>query len=140
MKRGYILLETLIAGGIVSIALATSVTMIASSRFEASMAAKRAEASSLALGIADGLMTGKTAASQALGPVSNHPGFQAGFDVIDSSNTVRVSDGATIPLKSASVPALAADDSMHLITVTVEYPTSQGPATFVYQRLRRLVP
>ncbi|MDP2345694.1 MAG: hypothetical protein Q8O67_32425 [Deltaproteobacteria bacterium] len=128
MKRGYILLETVIAGGIVSIALATSVTMVASSRFESSMAAKRSEASSLALGIAEQLMTGSEVGSQAMAPVPNHAGFRAGFDVVE-----------TPALRSASVPALASDDSIDLITVTVEYPTSRGPATFVYQRLRRQV-
>ena len=129
MSRGYILLETLIAGGIVSIALATSVTMIASSRFETSMAAKRSEASSLALGIADRLMTGTTVDAQALSAVPNHSGFRAGFDVVEAPG-----------VRTASVPALAADDSLNLITVTVEYPTSRGPETFVYQRLRRRVP
>ncbi len=129
MKRAYILLETVIAGGIVSIALATSVTMIASSRYETSMAARRAEASSLALGIADELMAGTELASQGLTPVPTHKGFRTAFSVARSAS-----------VKAASVPALAADDSVDLIVVTVEYPTSRGAATFRYERLRRKVP
>lgn len=124
--KGYILLETVIAGGIVSIALATSVTMIASSRYETSMAARRAEASSLALGMADQLMTATGLETQPLAAVTGHSGFRAGYTV---------SSGAA--LKSASTPPLAANDSVEVIQVTVEYPTSRGPETFVYERLRR---
>lgn len=130
LKRGYILLETVIAGGIVSIALATSVTMIASSRYETSMAARRAEASSLALGLADQLMTSTTSStSQPLTAVPDHSGFRAGFTVAPAT-----------AVRNASVPPLGSDDAIDLIQVTVEYPTSRGPQTFVYQRLRRKVP
>lgn len=126
-SRGYILLETMVAGGIVAIGLATTVTMIASSRVEATMAARRAEASSMALGIADQLMTQSGDATQALTAVPNHTGFRAGFTVANST------------LRTQSTPALASDDAVKSITVTVEYPTSSGPKTFVYQRLRRKV-
>ncbi len=127
--KGYILLETVIAGGIVSIALATSVTMIASSRYETSMAARRAEASSLALGMADQLMTATGNENQPMAAVGpTHGGFRAGYVV---------TSGAAV--QNASTPPLAANDSVELIQVTVEYPTSRGPETFVYERLRRKV-
>lgn len=127
-NKGYILLETVIAGGIVSIALATSVTMIASSRFETSMAARRAEASSLALGLADQLMTQTGSVSQPLTAVAGHKGFRVGFDVTSATG-----------LRTASEPELAADDTLELVRITVEYPSSRGPQTFLYERLRRRV-
>jgi hypothetical protein len=124
----YILLETVLAGGIVSIALGTTITIIASSRYETSQSTRRAEASALALGIADGLMGAGATANQGLAPVVNHPGFRAGFTIS--------ADGA---VQVASVPALSANDSVEQIVVTVEYPTTNGKDTLVYQRLRRKV-
>jgi hypothetical protein len=126
--RAYILLETLVAGGIVSIALATSVTIIAAARFETSLSTRRAEASALALGIADGLMSSSTATSQPLTDVPNHPGLKASFTITSSS-----------ALQTASVPALAQADGVEEITVVVEYPTTRTRETLTYQRLRRKV-
>jgi hypothetical protein len=125
--RGYIMLESLVAGGIVSVALATSITLVASARFETSMAARRAEASQIALATADALMSQSSAATQTATAVPGHPGLSVAFTVAAAS------------LAGNSTPALESNNRLHQITVTVTYPTSQGTAQFVYHRLRRTV-
>jgi hypothetical protein len=129
LKRGYILLETLVAGGIVTVGLGTTITIIASSRFESSMAARRAEASAYAMATTDVLMASSTLTSQPLAPVPDHPGLQMGYTIVTTPNEA-----------ASSVPPLLDSDAMHLVSVTVEFPTSRGPQTFTYQRLRRNIP
>lgn len=127
--RGYIMLEAVISGGLLAVALGTTMSLIAAYRVEVTMAARRAEASSLAMAVADELMARThTTGSQALAPVPGHAGFRSGFTIANAG------------LAASSTPPLAALDGLHKITVTVEYPSSRGPQTLVYERLKRKFP
>ncbi len=127
LRRGYIMLETVVAGAIVAVGLGTTITLIASARFEASMAAKRAEASAWAMTVADSVMATGSLTGQPLTPVPNHIGLKAGYTV------------GVDPAMSQSIPPLTGP-AVHRIVVTVEYTTSRGPAQLVYERLRRSAP
>ena len=127
MTRGYIMLEALISGALLAVVLGTTLSLIASYRVEVTMAARRAEASSLAMATADELMARPhTTGSQALTAVSNHPGFRVAWTIANAS--------------TSSTPALPSANSLHRITVTVEYPSSQGPQTMIIERLKRKFP
>ncbi len=127
MTRGYIMLEALVSGALLAVVLGTTLSLIGSYRVEVTMAARRAEASSLAMATADELMARPhTTGSQALASVANHPGFRVGWTIANAATT------STPPLPSAS--------ALHRISVTVEYPTSQGPQTMVIERLKRKFP
>ncbi len=126
VKRAYIMLETVVAGAIVAIGLGTTISLIAGARFEASMAAKRAEASAWAMTVADSVMATSSTTGQPLTPVPNHIGLKSGYTIALDSGMAQ------------SIPALT--DPIHRIVVTVEFTTSQGPAQLVYERLRRSAP
>ena len=122
---GYLLLEAVIAGGVVSIGLSIAITLISGSRVETSMAARRAEASAYAMTLADAQMSTSVLSNQAMGPVPGHPLLRA---------SVAVTNAPT----GDSVPPLPAG-SLQRIVVVVEYPSTQGVQTIQYERLRRRV-
>lgn len=127
MTRGYIMLEALISGALLAVVLGTTLSLIASYRVEVTMAARRAEASALAMATADELMARPHGTGmQALTSVSTHPGFRVGWSI-----------GTTA---TSSTPPLPGGNALHLIRVTVEYPTSQGPQSMVIERLKRKFP
>lgn len=127
MMRGYIMLEALISGALLAVVLGTTLSLIAAYRVEVTMAARRAEASALAMGVADELMARPhTTGSQGLTEVPAHPGFRSAYVIA----------GTALP----SNPPLPGANAVHKITVTVEYPTGQGPKTMVIERLKRRFP
>lgn len=127
MTRGYVMLEALISGALLAVVLGTTLSMIAGYRVEVTMAARRAEASSLAMATADELMARPhTTGSQALAAVTGHPGFRSSWTIANMA----------LP----STPPLPGASAVHRITVTVEYPTGQGPKTMTIQRLKRRFP
>ena len=126
MRRGYILFEALISGALLAVALGTTLSLISAYRVEVTMAARRAEASALAMATADELMARPhTTGSQALAAVPGHSGFQSSWVIVSAG------------LQGSSTPPLTSANELHKITVTVEYPTSQGPKTLVIERLKR---
>ncbi len=129
MTRGYILFESLISGALLAVALGTTLSLIANYRVEVTMAARRAEASALAMATADELMARPhTTGSQGLTAVPGHSGFRSAWTIISAG------------LQASSTPPLTSANAVHKITVTVEYPTSQGPKTMVIERLKRKFP
>jgi len=129
LKRGYIMLEALMAGGIVTVGLGTTITLIAGSRFDSSTAARRAEASAYAMALADSVMSSSTTTALPFAEVPDHNSLKAGM-VIEE----------TPLMASASIPPLQSSSRVHKIVVTVEYPTGQGRQQIVVERLRRSVP
>ncbi|OGQ25253.1 MAG: hypothetical protein A2138_05160 [Deltaproteobacteria bacterium RBG_16_71_12] len=127
MTRGYIMMEALISGALLAVVLGTTLSLIASYRVEVTMAARRAEASALAMATADELMArSHTTGVQALAAVPGHPGFRSGWTI------------ATTALPST--PPLPGANAVHRITVTIEYPSGQGTKTLVIERLKRKFP
>lgn len=129
LKRAYIMLEALMAGGIVAVGLGTTITLIAGSRYDSSTAARRAEASAYAMALADSVMSSSTTTAVPLSEVPDHNSMKAGL-VIEE----------TPLLASSSVPPLQSSSRLHKIVVTVEFATGRGPQRLVYERLRRSVP
>lgn len=127
LRRGYIMLEALIGGGIVSVALATTFAIIAGARVDASAAIRRAEASALAIGTADRLMASTSTAGQSPTAVGTR-GLRVGYTIVPNS------------AHALSTPQLTSASPIDRITVTVEFPTQRGTDTLTYERLRRRVP
>lgn len=129
MTRGYVLLEALISGALLAVVLSTTLSLVAAYRVEVTMAARRAEASALAMGVADELMARPhTTGIQGLSAVPGHPGFRSAWAIANAG------------LQMSSTPPLPSINAVHKITVTVEYPTGQGPKTMVIERLKRRFP
>lgn len=141
-RRGYILLESAVAGGILAVALSTSVAIVAHYRRETTLAARIQEASAIAIAKADavvgaGLSNASPPADQALTAVDadphlsgasaqeRHPGFRVGYTSVPAG------------LETDSTPNLLSATSLIELIVTVEYPSTDGPRTVEFRRLKR---
>jgi hypothetical protein len=119
-------MEAAIAGALLAVALTTTISLIGSARATTSFAARRGQASALAVAKADELMSkvgNETQALAAVGPA--HPNFEWEWTVVDASDVA-----------ANSTPALRAG-RLSLISVTVEFPSISGRERFTYERLRR---
>ena len=123
---GYLLLEALIAGAVLAVALSAAVSFIANSRFETTMSARIGEASGLAEQKVAELLAGPQVTVALTGPVSfvDHPGFEVSWEVRQSG------------LESKSIPVLIDADALHELVVQISYPSSRGPQVYEVRRLR----
>jgi hypothetical protein len=121
LLRGYLILEAMVGGAIVAVALGTCIGLIGHYRLKTSMAIRRAEASQIAIAEADKLMTRATTGSAALAPVPNHPGFRSSWAVDPSG------------IEGNSVPPIVAGDLFEIV-VRVEFPCIQSSAECVAGR------
>ena len=125
-RDGYVMLEAMVSGALLAIALGTAMSFVGHFRVETTMASRKAEASTIASGVADELVARPFGiASQGFVAVAGHAGFQDSWDISQSG------------LQGNSTPALLGPDELHIITVNVKYPTQTGTATLTYQRLKR---
>ena len=108
--RGYLLIEALVAGAVISLTLLSALTFVAQARVEAKGAGNRAQAIQLARGQAELMASAlpTNALSQGSLPVVGMPGFDMEFTTATTS--------------LAGVPTLDTRD----LTVIVEYPCAKG--------------
>jgi hypothetical protein len=126
MRKAYVMIEAMIGGALLAVALASAMSLMAFYRRETTASARKAVASAIALGITNELVTrpfGSGSASVAAYP--GYPGFSTQWSVTQ--------DGVHL----LSVPALTNIDELHLITVTVYFQTSDGTSSLTYQRYKR---
>ncbi|MDP2340081.1 MAG: type II secretion system protein [Deltaproteobacteria bacterium] len=125
-QRGYLLFEVLIGGAILAIVLGTSIDLLVSARRDATLASKRQEATALARAKAHELWGDPQVVSTQsiidVGPA--FPGLKWSWNVAQSG------------LQARSSPVLATNDTLHEITVRVEYPTARGRATAEFRSLK----
>ena len=127
-RRGYLLIEILIAGAIISVVLGTLIGILADTRRKASANANDVVAMHLVRAKADELLASPhvVVAANAFENVNpNLPGFRWKWQVAQSG------------LQSNSTPVLRTADTLHEIVVTIEYPSSTNtPSTRVYRRFK----
>lgn len=125
-SRGYLLLEAMIGGVLLAVALTSAMGLLGFYRRETTMAARRAEASAIAIGVADELVTRDFGVGfQVPTAVPDHRGFTTAWTITESG------------LEGSSTPALGSASELHLIDVIVTFPSTDGPASINYQRLKR---
>jgi type II secretory pathway pseudopilin PulG len=116
-KRGYLLAESMVAGGIIAVVLSVSVAFVAEGRKSVSTAAARQEAMSLARGkcdeIAATLPTATADQSTLVAVGGNFPGVRWQW-----------ATNAAPTAASASTPAIVV--AAREITCTVQYPAATG--------------
>lgn len=114
-RRGYLLVEVMVAGSIIAVTLAVSVVFVVEGRKNVSMAAHRQAAMSIARGKCAEVVAALPTATpdQALTAVgADFPGFLLAFNTVDASTTMTSTPAITVVSRE--------------VTCTVEYPTGLG--------------
>lgn len=125
--RGYLLLEQLMAGGILAATIATTYGVISQARGNIIRSSKRQLAVSVAKAQVEQLAAAPhvVAASTAF-TVPGEPNISGTYEVVRSN------------LELSSTPNLRDADALHEIVVTVTYPDINGvPTTMTLRRYRR---
>jgi hypothetical protein len=130
-QRGYLLFEAMISGAILALVLATSLSLVASSRANASYSARRQAAVGLARATLDRLQSAPTIApgttALAVVDAANAPGIRVATSIVEVTATYNGNSGAS-----------GIDGQLFEIVVTVEHPTARGAETFSLRSLRRV--
>lgn len=128
-RRGYLLLEAAVAGALLSVVLASTLSLLAQARVQGSYAARRASAISLARAKMDEFVGVPTivATSQSIIDVDpvDFPGIKWKWAVTDVSSTY-----------ASASPNGIGDVALFEIVVIVLYPTATGTSTFTLKQLR----
>ena len=128
--RGYLLMEALVGGAVLAIALATTISLVGEYRRETSTAVRRAEASQIALMYADQVMglPNAAASSGAFANVPGHQNFQFRWGLATPNPDPR----------TLSTPNLLSATELLEITVEVQFIANDGsPTSIIYKRLKR---
>lgn len=126
--RAYVMMEAMIGGALLAVALTSAMGFVGFYRRETSVAARKAQASSIAMTVAEELLARDfgTLGSRAPGPYPGHPGFTYQWTITQSG------------LEAQSTPPLTNANELHLVTVTVTFRGSDNqPQTLTYQRYKR---
>jgi type II secretory pathway pseudopilin PulG len=131
-RRGYLLIEAAVGGALLSVVLASTLSLLADARVQGSYAARRTMAIRLArtkmdefVGAPD--LAAVTPATQTITAVDaiDYPGIKWEWAITDSTSTYA----------ALSPQGLGATQVFDL-TVKVTYPTSTGTSTFTLEQLR----
>lgn len=128
--RAYLMLEALIGGAVLAVALSTTIALVGEYRRQTSTAVRRAEASQIALMYADQVMGMPNAAtsSGAFATVPGHPNFKFKWALATPNPDPR----------TLSTPNLLSATDLLEITVEVQFLDNNGATTSIlYKRLKR---
>lgn len=115
--RGYLLLESIVAGGILTVCIGTALVLSSSFRASVTGASRRAEAAQLAESRVEQFLAGDTRVSFGPEPLAGHHGF-----TVEGTAT------------SQAIGAGSMTSTMRAVTVTVRYPVSGTYRTLTVRR------
>lgn len=126
--RAYVMMEAMIGGALLAVALTSAMSFVGFYRRETTVAARRAQASSIATTVTDELVSRDFGVVAPVGPIPypGHPGFTYSYRITQSG------------IHNDSTPPLTNADELHLISVTVTFKGSNNATTsLTYERYKR---